>query len=221
MGWLVVTFTFRKDILDWLDDPLDGRPLVTLGPAEPFTTSFNVSLYAALALSLPILIWQVWAFLAPAFTESNQRTVVRLVGVATLLLVCGMAFAYWVVLPNAIDFLLGFDSEVYEEQVQASRYFSFAAAMILTVGVVFELPIFIVGLVRLGVLSATRLRRNRRIGYGACLIAAVLLPGVDFVSMALQALPILALFEISIWSSVLLERRWRRAAAESAAAGEA
>ncbi|MBD0349164.1 MAG: twin-arginine translocase subunit TatC [Thermoleophilia bacterium] len=208
--WLVVTFAFRKTILAWLAEPLDGREPVTLSPAEPFLTSFNVALYAALALSLPVIAWQLWAFLAPAFEPRSQTTVVRLVAVATVLLAAGMAFAYWVVLPAAVEFLLEFDSDVYNAQVRAREYYGFAAAMLFVMGLLFELPIFVVGLVRLGVLSAARLRRNRRIGYGICVVAAVLLPGVDFVSMALQALPIVALFELSIWASVFFERRTAR-----------
>jgi sec-independent protein translocase protein TatC len=211
VGWfLLLFFAFRHTLLDWLarplPDDLEGR-LLTLGPGEPFTTSFNVCLWGALALSIPVVAWQAWAFLAPAFQPHSQRMVVRLVAIATVLLALGMAFAYWIVLPTSLDFLLGFDSEQYNAQIQASKYYGFAAVMIFTVGLLFELPIFIVGLVRLGILSSHTLRRNRRIGYGLCIVAAVLLPGVDFVSMTLQTLPIVALFEISIWASVIAERR--------------
>ncbi len=128
--------------------------------------------------------------------------------VATILMAAGMAFAYWVVLPNAVPFLLEYDSELYNAQVRAREYYAFAAITILGCGVLFELPIFILGLVRLGIVSAAQLRRNRRIGVGLCIIAVVLLPGVDFVSMALQALPILILFESSIWAAAFFERRW-------------
>jgi sec-independent protein translocase protein TatC len=219
LGWfLLLFFGFRHTLIDWLSRPLpdNASKPITLGPAEPFTTSFNICLWAALALSIPVIAWQAWAFLAPAFQPRSQRTVVQLVGVATVLLALGMAFAYWVVLPTSIDFLLNFDSSLYNAQIQASKYYGFAAVMIFTVGLLFELPIFIVGLVRLGILSSYTLRRNRRIGYGLCVVVAVLLPGVDFVSMTLQTLPILALFEISIWASVIAERR----AAADLAAGE-
>jgi sec-independent protein translocase protein TatC len=208
-GWFLLTFfAFRHTLIEWLSRPLpdDQKPL-TLGVAEPFTTSFNVCLWTALALSIPVIAWQAWAFLAPAFQPRSQRMVVRLVAVATLLLAAGMAFAYWVVLPTSVNFLLNFDDSLYNAQIQASKYYGFAAVMIFTIGLVFELPIFIVGLVQLGILSSDTLRRNRRIGYGLCIVAAVLLPGVDFVSMLLQTAPIVALFEISIWASVLVERR--------------
>lgn len=209
--FFIFTYWFRKTIIGWLSTPLGDRKPITFSPTEPFATSFNVAFYAAVALAIPVLVWQTWAFLAPAFEERQQRTVVRMVVVATLLLAAGMAFAYWVVLPNAIPFLLDYDSELYNAQVRAKEYYSFAAVTILGCGVLFELPIFILGLVRLGIVSAGRLRKNRRIGVGLCIIAVVLLPGVDFVSMGLQALPILVLFEVSIWAAVFFERRWAEA----------
>ncbi len=206
------TYWFRATLIRWLREPVPDRyELTTLSPAEPFMTSFTVALYAAIALAVPVLVWQVWAFLAPAFEQPGQRVFVRLIAAATFLLFCGMAFAYFVVLPNAIGFLLDFDAELYATQLRAREYFSFAALTILALGLMFELPIFVLGLVRLGILSAAKLRRNRRIGYGLALIAVVLLPGVEFVSMALQALPVLLLFELSIWLSVFFERRWASA----------
>ena len=210
--FFVGTYIFRKTIIRWLREPVPERyELTTLSPGEPFITSFTVALYAAIALAIPVLVWQLWAFLAPAFEERSQQTVVRLVAAATVLLFCGMAFAYFIILPRALPFLLGFDSELYEVQLRAREYFSFASIVILASGVLFQLPIFVLGLVRLGILSAARLRRNRRVGYGICLIAAVMLPGVDFVTMFLQALPILVLFEGSIWAAVFFERRWAAA----------
>jgi sec-independent protein translocase protein TatC len=203
------TYVFRKTLIAWLREPVPDRfELTTLSPGEPFMTSFTVALYGALALALPVLVWQLWGFLAPAFEEQSQATVAKLVASATFLLLCGMAFAYWVVLPNTVQFLLGFDAELYDTQLRAREYFSFASLLILGVGVMFELPIFVLGLVRLGILTSDRLRRNRRIGIGICLIGVVFLPGVEFVSMALQAVPILILFEASIWLSVYFERRW-------------
>jgi sec-independent protein translocase protein TatC len=210
--FFVGTYVFRKTIIRWLREPVPERyELTTLSPGEPFITSFTVALYAALALAIPILIWQLWAFLAPALEETSQTLIVRMVTAATVLLFCGMAFAYFVVLPTSMSFLLAFDDELYNTQLRAREYFSFAALLILGVGVMFELPIFILGLVRLGVLTSDRLRRNRRIGYGISLIGVVFLPAVDFVTMAVQAAPVIALFELSIWLSVYFERRWERA----------
>jgi sec-independent protein translocase protein TatC len=210
-AFLIPTYIFRKTLIEWLRRPLpDDLELTTLSPAEPFMTSFTVALYAALALAIPFLIWQLWAFLAPALEERSQALIVRMVAAATVLLFCGMAFAYFIVLPNTISFLVGFDSDLYNTQLRAREYFSFASLLILGIGAMFELPIFILGLVRLGVLTSDRLRRNRRIGYGLSLLAVVFLPGVEFVSMAFQALPVIVLFELSIWLAVYFERRWER-----------
>ncbi len=216
LGGVAVAFGFtywqRHWIIARLRDPLsDEFELITLSPGEPFMTSFTVAFYAALAIALPILMWQIWAFLAPAFEEPSQAVVARLLAAATLLLLAGMAFAYFVALPNILDFLLHFDEELYNTQIRAREYFGFTSLMLLGFGVMFELPIFILGLVRLGILSSAKLRRNRRIGYGLCLIGVVFLPGVDFVSMTLQSLPIVVLFEASIWIAVWFERRWAKA----------
>ena len=207
-----VTYWQRDWLLTRLREPLPHHyKLVTLSPGEPFTTSFSVAFYAATAIALPILIWQLWAFLAPALQESSQAAIARLVVAATFLLVAGIAFAYFVALPQILDFLLNFDKSQYDIQVRARDYFGFAALTLLGFGVLFELPIFVLGLVRLGILSSSTLRRNRRVGYGLCIIAVVLLPGVDFVTMAIQILPVAILFEGSIWLSVFFERRWQRA----------
>ena len=205
-----VTWIFRKTIVGWLNNPLpeDKRQPITLNPLEAFSTSFKVAFLAALALALPVLLWQLWGFLAPAFEETSQSVVVRLVFAATALFAGGAAFAYWVALPAAIPFLLNFDSDLYTNEIRAGPYYSFAATSIFGMGILFQLPIVILGLVRLGILTSRTLRRNRRIGVGLCIIAGVLLPGVDFVSTAVQTIPILLLFEISIWVSAFFERRW-------------
>lgn len=207
---LTVTWIFRKTIIGWLNRPLPAgkEQPITLNPLEAFSTSFMVAFYAAVAIALPILLWQLWSFLAPAFEETSQSVVVRLVFAATALFATGMAFAYYVALPAAIPFLLNFDSDLYTNEIRAGPYYSFAATSIFGLGVLFELPIVILGLVRLGILTSATLRRNRRIGVGLCIIAGVLLPGVDFVSTAVQTIPVLLLFEFSIWNAVFFERRW-------------
>ena len=130
------------------------------------------------------------------------------VAAATALLVSGIAFGYVVVLPAATHFLTGYDSAIYDIQVRASSYYSFALLVLVAVGVVFELPVFIVALVRLGITSSACLRRNRRIGYVSVAALAVALPGVDPVTTLFEMIPLVALFEASIWLCALLEPRW-------------
>jgi sec-independent protein translocase protein TatC len=211
-----LSYAFHEQLIERLMDLVpEGTPIVTLGVTEPFTTSLKVSFYAAVALVLPLLLWQVWAFLAPAVAEGTQRILSAFVVLATFLFVAGVVFCYTIVLPKALDFLVDYDSELYTEQIRASYFLSFVALTLLAFGIAFQMPIFILGLVRLGVLSSDRLRRNRRIGYVAMLAFAILLPTVDPVSLALEVAPLLFLFELSIWISVLMERRWERTAAEA------
>ena len=206
----LVTFAFHEQIMEWLTGPLpDDKKLVTLGVTEPFTTSVKVSLIAALAIALPVLLWQAWAFLAPAMEPHFERIVLSFVALATGLFVCGVAFMYVVVLPRALDFLVSYD-ELYDIQIRASYYYTFAAMTLLAGGLAFLMPIFILALVRLRVLTSDRLRQNRRIAFVVLLVFAILLPTVDPVSLAFEVVPLVLLFELSIWLSVLMERRWDR-----------
>ena len=114
--------------MEWLTGPLpDDKKLVTLGVTEPFTTSVKVSMIAALALALPIVLWQVWAFFAPAVEPHFQRVVLVFVVLATALFVTGVALHVHVVLPRALDFLTSYDDELYDIQIRASYYYTFAA----------------------------------------------------------------------------------------------
>jgi sec-independent protein translocase protein TatC len=207
----LVTFAFHERIMEWLTGPLpEDKRLVTLGVTEPFTTSVKVSMIAALAIALPVILWQAWAFLAPAVQPHFERVVLTLVALATVLFVCGVAFMYIVVLPRALDFLTSYDDELYDIQIRASYYYTFAAMTLLAGGLAFLMPVFVLGLVRLRILTSDRLRQNRRIAFVVLLCFAILLPTVDPVSLAFEVVPLLLLFEMSIWLSVFMERRWDR-----------
>ncbi|CAN5164619.1 twin-arginine translocase subunit TatC [soil metagenome] len=213
LGALVVgfaiAFVFHHTLLDWLNAPLPderGKPL-TLGVAEPFLTAVKVSILAGLALALPFILWQLWSFLAPAVEQHAERTVLVFVLLSTVLLAAGVAFGYWVVLPKAISFLTTFDESQFRIELRAKEYYGFVMTVLLAVGLVFQLPIFMLALVRLGVVSTDTLRSNRRLGYFIVAVVAVLLPGIDPVTTTLQAVPLLILYEASIWLAVLVERR--------------
>jgi sec-independent protein translocase protein TatC len=224
LGGLVVAtiaaFVFHNRLLDWLNGPLPvgHRRLAALGVAEPFTVTLTVCLYAGLVLSLPVTLWQLWSFFAPAFAPNIERRVLSLVGVATALGACGVAFSYGVVLPRAVHWLTNFDSRHFAHLIQAKSYYSFVVTIMLGMVLVFELPLVVLGLVTLGVISSAGLRRNRRIGYFIVAVVALGLPGPDLYTTLLELLPMWALFEGSIWLAVIVERR--RAAA-GRAPGEA
>lgn len=218
----LLTFAFNDEIMEWLTGPLpEDRDLVTFGVTEPFTTSIKVSLVAALALALPILLWQTWSFLAPAVEPHFQRVVVVMVAIGTALFACGIAFMYVVVVPLALDFLTSYNEELFDIQIRASYYFSFVAFTLLAGGLAFLMPMFLLGLVRLRVLTARQLRVNRRYAFVGLLVFAILLPTVDPVSLAFEVVPLVILYEATIWAAVLMERRWERSWEDEWAGGEA
>ena len=207
-----VAFAFHAQLIEWLTKPLpNDKELVTFGVTEPFFTAVKVSLFTGLAFALPVVLYQLWSFLAPAVAERAQRVVAVFAAIATALLVVGIVFGYYVLLPRALEFLTNFDDNLYQVQIRANYYFSFVTAVLFGMGLVFQLPIFILALVRLRVLTSARLRKNRRLGIFLAVLLAVLLPTVDPVSLAFEALPLLLLLELSIWLSVFMERRWERA----------
>jgi sec-independent protein translocase protein TatC len=154
------------------------------------------------------VLYQLWAFLAPAFDERMQRTVAIASLFGGILFAAGVAFAYFVVLPKALTFLTNFNDEFFNVQIRASYYFSFVLVALLGMGLVFEMPIFVLTLVRLRIVTAAQLRRNWRFGVVAVMVVAILLPTVDPVSLAFEVVPLLALYFLSVWLASLMERRW-------------
>src|SRR5581483_5827950 len=214
VAW-IAAFVVHRRVVRLLTDqlPKEHRKLLTLGIGEPFMTSLWLSLYLGAAIALPIVLWQAWAFFIPAFEKAQERMLKAFVFLATALMVCGIVFGYYVALPAAARFLTHFDSSVYNVQVQARPYISFATMVLLAMAIVFELPLFVVGLTRLGIVTTRQLRRNRRIGYFIVACVGVALPGIDPVTTFFETTPLALLYEGSIWLSVLLDRRAARAAA--------
>jgi sec-independent protein translocase protein TatC len=206
-----VAYAFHGHLLNWLNRPLPDRfqKPATFSPIEPFTTSVWVSLYAALLLALPVIFWQLWAFLAPAFEEHRERSMALLVAFATVLGLGGVAFGYWVILPPAIHFLTNYDSSHYTILIRARDYYRFATFVLLGVATAFEVPVFVLALVRLRILTAAKLRSTWRFGVFVMTVIGVLLPGVDPVSTILSVIPLVGLYVLSIGLATFLAPRWR------------
>jgi sec-independent protein translocase protein TatC len=211
----IVGYIVHARILAWLIATLpDGhRKLITFGVAEPFTTSLKVSFVAGFLLALPIVLWQLWSFFAPALDPRMQRGIAGFAGFAAALLVAGVVFGERVALPAALRFLTSFDDSLYDIQLRAGDFISFAILVLAACSLAFELPIVVLGLVRVGALSSAKLRSNRRVGYLIVTVIGVALPGVDPFTTVLETVPLAVLFEGSIWLSVVFERRWREPAA--------
>ena len=179
----------------------------TLDVGEPFRIALTVSVWSALLIALPVLFYQLYAFVVPAFGDDYQRSLWPLLVVVPALFIAGAVFAYLVVVPAAVGFLVSFDSDLYNNQVRAGSYYPFVVQLMLALGIVFELPAATLLLTRLGVVSSRLLRRNRRYAIVVCAVVAAALPGTDPVSMLVELLPLLLLFEISIVVARVAERR--------------
>jgi sec-independent protein translocase protein TatC len=194
-----------------LSAPAHGEKPVTLGIGEPFTTTVGVALIFALILSLPVVLYQLYAFLLPALSPGRQRSATLLALPIPLLFSAGVVFGYFVVLPAAVRFFQNFNSSQFNVLVQAGQYYHFAAVTLLAMGLLFQVPVAIVAATRAGVVSPRQLRSNRRYALLACGLVAAFLPG-DAVTLLLETVPLYLLFEVSLLLATLLERRAARRA---------
>jgi sec-independent protein translocase protein TatC len=192
--------TWQSDVvLVIVNAPLPGdmQP-ITLGPAEPFITTLKNAAYAAVLISLPVLLYQAYAFLVPALHPRERRVALPLLLMVPLLFVGGVVFCYVVVLPPALDFLLGFNSSQFDTQLRASDYYDFATLTMIAMGLGFQVPVGVLVLTRLGVVSVDKLRRSRRYAILAIAVIAALLPTLDPITLVLEMIPLMLLYELSV-----------------------
>ena len=197
----IVAWFFRIQIYEWLLEPapsLEGRLNFTSITA-PIITDVKLTLYTAFLLTIPILLYQIWAFVAPAVGEMGRAFTYILISLASSLFLAGVAFGYFVVLPIGIDFLLGWDPERYEEIITADTYLGFVTRFLLAFGIVFEFPAATYVGAKLGLVTAPFLKRYRRHAIVVnTILAAALTPGQDPFSMVLMAIPMIFMYEVSI-----------------------
>lgn len=191
----------------------DRRP-VTLGVAEPFFQTINVALYAAIVLTLPLLLYQLYAFLIPAFTRRERQAIMPLLLGVPILFYLGVVFGYFFALPRAVDFLQNFNAGQFDILVQAKDYYKFVLLFLAGTGLVFQVPVVVIAISRLGILTAAQMRKQRgMVAVGAAVISAIITPTPDAVTMLLVMVPFLVLFEVAVAVAALLERRAAAAAA--------
>lgn len=186
---------------------LTERQPITLGVAEPFTVTLAVSFYAALLLAMPVLLYQLYAFLLPAFSPTERRVAVPLMLAIPVLFIAGVLFAYFVVLARAVDFLQNFNGDNFDVQVQARDYYRFSVLFMAAIGFLFQIPVVVLAVVRTGIATPRQLRKWR--GYvilGIGVLAAVATPTPDPITMLLAMGPLVVLYELSILMVSWLER---------------
>jgi sec-independent protein translocase protein TatC len=213
VAWALTTWQNHL-VLEIVNAPLptgpDGKQLepITLGPTEAFTTTLMNAAYFALIISAPVILYQLYAFILPAFSPSERRVATPLLMMVPALFIAGVVFCYFVVLPPALHFLLTFNASEFNTQIRAKDYYSFVSMLLLVMGAGFQIPIAILAACKLGVTSAEKLRRNRRYAIVLIVVLAALLPTLDPISLMLESLPFYLLFEFSN----VLAARWGRPA---------
>jgi sec-independent protein translocase protein TatC len=195
-----------------------GNQPVTLRVGEPFMTTLTVALYFSLLFAMPLILYQLYAFVLPAFRPEEKRVALPLMAMVPFLFIGGVVFGYFVVLPPATQFLQNFNSDSFNVLVQAQDYYKFAVLALAGLGILFQLPVAILAATRIGLVTPLQLRQNRRYSLLIIAVVAMLLPGTDPVTMLISMTPLLVLYEASIWLAVLFNRgrpqanvlsRWR------------
>jgi sec-independent protein translocase protein TatC len=218
----IAALVVASSLCFWQNDLLlqiANRPLpgdltpITFGVTEPFMTTVTLSVYGGILLSLPVILYQAYAYVLPAFSARERRVVLPFLLMVPFLFIAGVVFAYFVVIPAATKFLLNFNASEFNIEVRAREYYSFFALTCIAVGILFQIPIGVLAVTRLGITTPERLARNRRYAVLIIAVVAMLLPGTDPVTMLISMLPLVLLFELSL----LLARAFGRPPDEAGA----
>ena len=205
-------FYWAQDIYSLLAAPLiealpEGSTMIAIEVAAPFFVPIKVTLFASLVVALPVVLYQVWAFIAPGLYTHEKRLVVPLIATSTILFLVGCLFAYLVVFPTVFHFVAAFTPEGVEMNTDIQKYFDFVLTLFLAFGLAFETPIAVVILTRMGIVSIETLKESRPyIIVGAFVIAAIFTPP-DVISQLLLAFPIWILYEIGLFIAGILEKK--------------
>lgn len=206
-----LTIWQNDHVLEIMNHPLPvddstGKQIqpITLGPAEAFTTTLMNAAYFAVIIAAPVILYEIYAFILPAFSPSERRVATPLLVLVPILFIAGAVFCYFVVLGPALHFLLNFNSDEFNTQVRAKDYYSFVSLLMLAMGLGFQIPVGVLAACKVGLTNADKLRKNRRYAIVVIVVLASLLPTLDPVTLLLESLPFYLLYELSI----VLAARW-------------
>ncbi len=227
--FMIAAFIFKDRVFAVLLRPLENTgvtELTTLGVTEAFMQVLKVSIYAGLICALPFLLYQFWAFIMPALYENEKKGVLPYVILTTVLFAAGIAFGYFIVLPIGLKFMVGYGARitvegdpVFNQLLQADNYISFVSLFLLAFALVFELPLVMMLLAWAGLVDHVKMRKYRKYAILVeAVIAMVLTPSQDPVSMALMLIPLIVLYEFGIWLAKVAAKRRAKHQAQAALA---
>jgi len=204
----VISFVFAKQIFHILILPTEGINLIYIEMTEMIGTYMKVCLVSGIILAMPYLIYQLLMFISPALTRKEKKYVFTILPWITLMFMGGVAFGYFVLVPPATRFLITFGSDIAIPQIKIGNYISVVTRLLLAVGLVFEMPLVTTVLVRLGVITPQWLSNKRKLAIiFAFILAAIITPTFDPINQSLVAIPLIMLYEMSIWLAKLVQRK--------------
>lgn len=200
----VVCFYYNEQILRFVTKPLSdlGEGLIVIGVTEAFFVKLKLAIYAGFGVAFPVVVWALWRFIKPALYPGERKYIYVLLPVSVLLFIGGVVFAYFGILPLVLNFFLYITGETLEALFTVEKYVAFVTAFTIPFGLVFELPVVVFFLTKLGIINYEMLSRNRKYALLIIVIlAAALTPGPDPISQLMMAVPVYILYEISVWIS--------------------
>ena len=204
----IIAFVFAEQLFQALVWPAKGIHLIFIEVTEMLGIYMQVCLVAGIILAMPVIVYQLITFVAPALTSREKKYVWIILPFIILMFAAGVAFSYFILLPPAIQFLLNFGTNIATPQIRIGNYVSLIGRLLLATGIIFELPVITTFLARLGVISSKWMGQQRRWAIIiAFVLGAVITPTLDPVNQTLVALPLIALYEMSIWLAKLVEKR--------------
>ena len=214
-----ICYPFHERLLQFITDPLikvlpQGQRLIYTSLPEAFFTYLKISFLAGLLLSLPVILYQIWLFIAPGLFKHERRYAFIFVLATTVLFLGGAVFGYRMVFPYGFKFFVGFESELIQPLPALKQYISFSMRLLLAFGLVFELPIVIAFLAKMGLVTDKLLRKNRKWAFLLMFVIGAMFTPPDVITQLLMAMPLMILFEISIYIAMVITRR-REAAAQA------
>ena len=213
----ILSFIFTKQILHFLIAPAGHIHLIFTEMTEMLGTYMQVALAGGIVLAMPFFVYQIVMFVSPALTRQEKKYVYLALPWITLMFAGGVAFGYYVLLPPAMKFLVSFGSDIATPQIKIGNYISLVTRLLVAIGFVFELPVVTTFLAKLGIISPQTLARQRKWAIiGAFILAAIITPTVDPINQSLVAVPLVFLYEISIWLAKLVYRGRTKAIASPA-----
>ncbi|RXJ04624.1 twin-arginine translocase subunit TatC [Anaerobacillus alkaliphilus] len=207
--FFIASFIFVKDIYDWFVKDLD-MPLTVLGPMDIIYVYFLLSGVIALALTVPVIIFQIWLFVKPALTRREQVVTLTYIPASLFLFVAGLSFGYFVVLPLVLNFLFSLGGDMFQMMFTTDKYFQFVLRMTIPFSILFEMPLVVMFLTSLGIVTPKGMIKNRKYAFFFIVVISVLISPPDFISDVLVIIPLIFLYEVSIVLSTIVFRRKRK-----------